>query len=260
MQLLEALRIASERMVLDFEHSNLFKHSGDKGKFREQIIAKFLRPFLPKCFGIGSGQVFSAAGPVSDQVDIVVFDELFSNVLFRDYDNHIFPCESVYGTIEVKSVLTTDELEKSISNIASVKRLERAATDMFDITPTSKITISGDITFSQSHASNPYVGIVFAYDGLVPETVITALEAKLAAKEYPAELLPNYIFLYKRGVTILRAVREGATCKVTPPGQPFNAYAQHPSGKDILPLFFLTLNANLNSIRLRAPDFSQRPQ
>ena len=57
MQLRQALRNAANRMAVDFEDSKLFTHSGDKGEFREHIIAKFLRPFLSKCYGLGSGQV-----------------------------------------------------------------------------------------------------------------------------------------------------------------------------------------------------------
>jgi len=243
-------------MAHDFEDSKLFTHPGDKGEFREHIIGKFLRPFLPNCYGIGSGQVFAADGSASDQVDIVIYDDVFSNVLFRDATNKLFPCESVYGTIEVKSVLSTEELEKSISNIASVKRLQRAATDMLDVTPTSRINISGDLTFSQSHINNPYLGIVFAYDGLVPETAFKVLCSHLSSNQHPIELLPNAVFLYKRGATIIRAMQEGGAAKVAAPGHPFNAYALHPSGGDTLPLFFLTLNSILNSMRLRAPDFA----
>lgn len=257
MRLLQALRNAASRMAADFEDSNLFTHSGDKGEFREDIIGKFLRPFLPNCYGIGSGQVFSTDGPASDQADIVLYDEVFSNVLFRGSSNSLFPCESVYGTIEVKSILTTEELETSISNIASVKRLKRASSDMLDALPFSRINITGDVTYSQSHISNPYLGIIFAYDGLVPETALKILCSHLTSNKYPLEVLPNFAFLYKRGAVIFPIMQEGKSNKIAPPGQPFNAYGLLSSGTDTLPLFFLTLNAILNSIRLKAPDFNQ---
>src|SRR5262249_43601 len=161
-------------------------------EFREHIIGRFLRPFLPNCYGIGSGQVFSSDGSVSNQVDLVLYDQVFSNVLFRDATNNLFPCESVYGTIEVKSILSKEELQASVSNIGSVKRLKRAGTDMLDVTPISRITVGGGITYSQPHISNPYLGIVFAYDGLLAETALDILRAQLASGEYSAELLPNF--------------------------------------------------------------------
>ena len=52
-------------------------------------------------------------------------------------------------------------------------------------------------------------------------------------------------------------MQDGVSNKVAPPGQPFNAYGVLLSGADTLPLFFLTLNAILNSIRLKAPDINQ---
>jgi hypothetical protein len=66
------------------------------------------------------------------------------------------------------------------------------------------------VTFSQPHAGNPYLGIIFAYDGLLPETVLTVLSSHLASGHYPAEHLPNFVFLYKHEATILRVMREGS--------------------------------------------------
>lgn len=257
MKLLEALRNSTGHLAAGFENSRLFTHAGEKGEFRERIIEDFLRPFLPTCYGIGSGQVFSSDGSDSKQVDIVLYDELFSNVLFRDASTSLFPCESVYGTIEVKSNLTTDDLKAGIANIASVKRLPRASSDMLDVLPNRRIELKGDISFSQTNISNPYLGVVFAYDGLSPNTAFEVLRSHLSSGEYPLEELPNFVFLYKHGVTIFRVSLDGPTAVVGRPGQPFNAYGLLNSGNDTLPLFFLTLNAILNSMRLKAPDVNR---
>jgi len=258
MHLLQALRNAAIRMEADLEDSKLFTHPGDKGEFREHVIGKFLRPFLPNCYGIGSGLVFSADGSASHSVDIVVYDDVFSNVLFRDSVNNLFPCESVYGTIEVKSVLSTEELEKSIANIASVKRLPRAATSGLDVTPTHQIKFTGEVQFTpNAYPSNAYLGIVFAYDGLSPIRTLEVLNSHLVSGQYPMEHLPNFVFLHKHGTTILRIMREGTSARIVAAGEPFNAYLCHASSTDTLPLFFLTVNAILNGIRLRAPDFGQ---
>jgi len=123
MHLLKALRNATERIEHDISDSDLFNHRGDKGEFRERVIERFLRPFLRHCYGLGSGEIFSADGASSFQQDVVIYDSIFSNVLFRDHANSLFPCESVYGTIEIKSNLTSDEVEKGIANIQSVKVL-----------------------------------------------------------------------------------------------------------------------------------------
>lgn len=144
-----SLQACESSLAHDFEDSKLFTHSGDKGEFREAIIGKFLRPFLPTCYGIGLGQVFSADGASSDQVDVVLYDEVFNNVLFRNSKNSLFPCEAVYGSIEVKSVLSTAELETSITNIASVKKLTRPPSDGMDILPFRRINPGSGLTYDK---------------------------------------------------------------------------------------------------------------
>jgi hypothetical protein len=64
-----------------------------------------LRPHLPKACGLGTGQVFDRTGRSSKQLDVVLYDDLFGNVLFRDQQASLFCCENVYGAIEVKSNL-----------------------------------------------------------------------------------------------------------------------------------------------------------
>ena len=83
MQLLQALRNATAHLEASFEDSKLFSQNLDRGEHREEIIKEFLRPFLPKCYGLNSGEVFSKDGKQSRQIDIVIYDDVFSNVLFQ---------------------------------------------------------------------------------------------------------------------------------------------------------------------------------
>jgi hypothetical protein len=257
MKLLEALRNATDRMAPDFNDSKLFTHSGDKGEFRERIIEKFLRPFLPKCYGLGSGEVFSQDGASSRQIDVVVYDDVFSNVLFREGSNSLFPCESVFGTIEVKSVLSAEELATSIENVASVKRLPRRGTTMLNVTPISEIHVGGGLQYTQPLISNPYIGVIFAYSGLRPENVLHELNEYLFGGEPRRDYLPDFVFLYGHETTIMRFAGNGNRLKAVSPEQPFDGYMAITTGRDTMPYFFLTLNTLLNSIRLKAPDFAE---
>lgn len=96
MRLLEALRLHPRTVTLGVENSRLFKHMGDRGTFRERVIQEFLRTFLPLAYGLSAGEVFAADGSQSAQVDIVLYDALFSTVLFRDAGQQLFPAESVF--------------------------------------------------------------------------------------------------------------------------------------------------------------------
>ena len=250
MKLIQALKNLSEKLNAEFEDSKLFDHSGEKGEFREQIITELLRPFLPNAFGLGSGQIFDQSDKSSNQIDIVIFDAIYSNVLFKNRNNNLFPCESVYGEIEVKSNLTTDELNKSIDNIASLKKLNRADSTMLDISPVYKLKIGEGLKASNAKL-NPYLGIIYAYDGLTKETFANKLDEKL--KITHKTLTPDFIFNQKRQYMAIKVDKTG---QVVGLGHDFERFGIINTNNDTLPIMFLTLNICLNMIRLKAPDYN----
>jgi hypothetical protein len=255
MQLLDALRNSVQRLQADLEDSRLLSHCGDRGEFRERIIEEFLRPYLPRCYGVGSGEVFSVDGASSRQLDIVLFDTVFSNVLFRDKQNSLFPCESVYGVIEVKSNLTSGELDSAIQNISSLKRLRREATDMLDILPLRRLKVGPGLGYSRTKR-NPYMGVIFAYDGLLAQSAEDNLNGRLASPENP-QTLPDFIFNLKKGYMGLRMRGSGNEATPARLGGEYERFVFVPVGGDTLPLFFLTINVCLNLLMLRAPDLNQ---
>ncbi len=135
MKFIEALRNASKRIQVDIEDSNLFDHMGERGRFREFAIEKLLRPHIPNSCGIATGLIFEESGDSSKQMDIVLYDQLFGNILFENGDASLFPCESVFGALEVKSKLDSAELDKCIQNAQSLKSLQRTDSTSLDITP-----------------------------------------------------------------------------------------------------------------------------
>lgn len=256
MKLLEALRNSVKRLEAEISDSCLFEHMGDRGEFRERILESFLRPYLPKCYGLGSGAAFSIDGASSRQLDVVIFDEVFSNVLFRDSNNSLYPCESVYGEIEVKSNLDTNELNVATENIRSLKLLRRTSSDMLDILPHRRLKVGNGLSYSKV-LRNPYLGIIFAYDGLMPKTTLNVLNSLLGnSDQVDRELLPNFIFNYKRGFVVLRMISDKRVSKVAPLGSAYDSFLSVPTGTDTLPLFFLTVNVCLNHLLLCSPDLN----
>ena len=176
-------------------------------------------------------------------------------MLFRESKNSLFPCESVYGNIEVKSYLSKTELETSIMNVASVKKLVRAQSDMCDILPFRRFGIGEGLTYNPQ-PGNPYLGFIFSYDGLVAPSVAELLNQYLRDRTLPAEQLPNFVFSYQRGYLVLRVKEQDQQLVPASLNEGFTGYAVIEAGKDTLPLFFLTLNICLNQIILKAPDFN----
>jgi hypothetical protein len=255
MKLLQALRNATEKLKNDFEDSKLFDHSGDKGEFREQIIEQFLRPFLPECYGLGSGQISASNGSSSKQVDVVIYDSIFSNVLFRTSKNSLFPCESVFGTIEVKSHLSSEELKIAIENIASVKSLPRQDTDMMDILPFRRINTGEGLNYDTAKR-NYYLGIVFSYGGISIEKTVELLNQKLYSGEIENDHLPDFVFSHQKEFMILRMKRINNQLYPANIADEYEKFIGIKTGENTLSLFYLTVNTILNQIILRSPNFN----
>ena len=252
-KLLEALRISAEQVRLKVKESGLFEHRGERGEYRERIVQEFLRPYLPECYGLGRGEVFSANGESSRQIDIVIYDAIFSSVLMKDEKSQLFPCESVFGSIEVKTELTGETLEQGVENIVSLKKLEREASDMLDILPFRRIDVGGRLAFDAAK-KNHYLGVIFAYKGLEFHTVIEYLEERSNDSE-KRMMLPDFVFNLEKGYMVLRYETENGGKIPSRFGEDYGGYGKIVLGEYILPLFYFTVNTWLNMSILKAPDW-----
>ena len=253
-KLLEALRISAEQVRLKVKESGLFEHRGERGEYRERIVKEFLRPYLPECYGLGRGEVFSANGESSRQIDIVIYDAIFSSVLMKDENSQLFPCESVFGSIEVKTELTGKTLEQGVENIVSLKRLDREASDMLDILPFRRINVGKGLTYSTTKRNN-YLGVIFAYKGLEFYTVMKYLAEQSNGPE--KMMLPDFVFNLGREYMIYRYKAEKGIRRPSHLGENYDGYEKIVLGEDTLPLFYLTVNIWLNLSILKAPDWNK---
>lgn len=254
-KLLEALRMSAEQVKLEVDRSGLFEHRGDRGEYRERIVQEFLRPYLPECYGLGRGEVFSANGDSSRQIDIVIYDAIFSSVLMKNENNQLFPCESVFGSIEVKTELTGKTLEQGVENIVSLKKLDREASDMLDILPFRRINVGEGLTYNKAK-KNHYLGMIFAYKGLDFCTVVEYLREQSSD---PAKrmMLPDFVFNIERGYMVVRYKQEKRFKRVSFSGEDYDRYGAIILGEYTLPVFYLTVNAFLNMSILKEPDWGK---
>lgn len=210
-----------------FEQSKNILHNGSKGTVRENIINKVIRPFLPACYGLSGGEAFDSEGNTSKQLDLVVYDSIFSYII-PYIDNYIqFPCESIYGNIEIKSYLNEEELIRALENIKSMKCLKREGTHSWTVTPLVSIQINGK---PNNTDRNPYFGIIFAYDSVEPSTVLNYLKTINS----PSNLLPNAIVLYSKKTIIVQATDNNIEGF---PSNNFNKYVMLDCGDEVLAIF-----------------------
>lgn len=116
----------AENMLQFFEGwDSHIPHDGEKGDIRERRVRDFLNDQLPSKYGVSSGHIIDKKGHVSLQEDIVIFDRINSPVLKIDPYYQVFPCESVYASIEVKSSLKSGEIKKCIEHTCQLEKLDR---------------------------------------------------------------------------------------------------------------------------------------
>jgi len=252
MRLLEAVRLDAAGIADRVRQSNLFTQMGDRGEFREQIISEFLRPYLPSCYGLSPGEIFASDGQQSAQVDIVVYEAVFSTILFQGKTRKLFPAESVYGSIEVKSNLSSEELDRACKNVESVKLLPRQQADSLDLLPFVRFQLGPGLS-GGGDFRNPYLGFVFGYKGIAVDTAVHDLTSRLARDPSSSQQLPDFVFVAEPGYMIYRRRPDGTPA---PPGSNFASFGWIPSGDDTMALFFTTLLACLGNLRLRRPDLN----
>ena len=96
-------------------------HEGLKGSENEQALADVIRDFLPPRFGVeANALVIDRNGLVSRQCDIVIYE----SHKYPRYFRKVFPVELVYAVIEVKTMLTKQQVDSALENESSLRLLE----------------------------------------------------------------------------------------------------------------------------------------
>jgi hypothetical protein len=126
-------------------------HSLHKGTPREAFIKQFLQSHLPETVSIGTGEIIdnqSLPGQQRNQFDIVIYKKNYPKL---DFGGGIsgFLIESVIATIEVKSTLTSTELESAFKAAKNSKSLIKSVTQ----------------SFSTGYIPPAILNFVVAYDG-----------------------------------------------------------------------------------------------
>ena len=114
-------------LINEFEEARQATTSSLIGEAIETPVRKRLQQVLPRGIAVGSGCVIDSYGNCSRQQDVVLYEQGVCPV-FSINDtpqSTYYPCEGVMAVIEVKSSLTSTELEDAFEKIASVKRLRR---------------------------------------------------------------------------------------------------------------------------------------
>lgn len=105
--------------------TGVLPHHGERGRNDEERFRDFLSKVLPKKYSIGTGFLICSepSVPMSSQTDVVIFDEIQNSPLHRELSAFVYPDEMVYGTVEVKGTLRSDDLKKVLEDIQKTRAL-----------------------------------------------------------------------------------------------------------------------------------------
>ncbi len=121
--LAEVFRRVQTEMLAHLAVGSLFEHGSTQGSASEQDWIHLFNLYLPKRFRTAPVFVVNSNGHRSRQIDLAIFDNLESPLLFPRESALYIPVESVYATFEVKSTLTAPSLRDAGMKAASVRSL-----------------------------------------------------------------------------------------------------------------------------------------
>jgi len=99
------------------------EHHGLAGDIREIFLSDLLIPLLPQDFKIGTGKIIDRKGELSQQTDIIIYNRKRFPAIMFDSKKGIFPIDSVYYSIEVKTTVTATELKNTIEKAKTLRQL-----------------------------------------------------------------------------------------------------------------------------------------
>lgn len=115
-----------DSLKLDRKH---IPHSGSKGDATETEWIEFLRNYLPNRYMVDKAMVIDSKGEVSHQIDVVIYDALYTPFILNHDDFKYIPAEGVYAVFEVKQDLNRN-IDYAADKIQSVRRLYRTSIPM----------------------------------------------------------------------------------------------------------------------------------
>jgi hypothetical protein len=120
------LRVQQE-MIAQMAVGGLFEHASSAGDATEQHWIDLFTRYLPLRYRATPAFVVDSTGRRSRQIDIAIFDNLYSPLLFPHSSGLHIAAESVYAVFEVKPTISKQWIRDAGEKAASVRALHRTS-------------------------------------------------------------------------------------------------------------------------------------
>ena len=245
--LISAMDRRARLAMAQLEEAEIFRLNLTRGECREAVVASAIRPWIPRRYGLGSGEVVGADGSQSKALDIVIYDDLYS-IIFESIGGKLLcPAESVFGTIEVKTTLNMEELDDGIGKGQSLAKIGRERTDAYQFTPTAGFQLGPSLT-GDNRPRHHYVTGIVAINAIEPDGIIRELDRRKSEGE---EHLPEIIVsLSKKWIITKARKREDGSLTAGDTEWGYDAYVRLDTGDRTITVMNLMLQAKLQNINL----------
>lgn len=113
------------------------EHPGSKGDALEEVWIEWLRSYLPNRYSVDKAIVIDANSNTSHQLDVVIYDQLYTPFVLNQNGFKYIPAEGVYAVFEVKpdfygSADGGNYIEYAGKKIESVRKLNRTSTSIIN--------------------------------------------------------------------------------------------------------------------------------
>lgn len=236
----------SEQLLSEFRKSAEVKHPGGKGGIREDAFREFLGNYLPNRYAVGKGEVITPENRVSPELDIVIYDPKHCPALIKSTSHSVYPIESVFGAISMKSHLDSSELDHAYKNITSFKTILLKAGFQHHSSPGFSVGLANPV---------PVTGIV-AYNANRSLDAIAVQVEKLDSTCADIQLRPDFIAVIGQGIIAPRAPLRGTFNSFQLPSDRKTLVELRKTGRHTLLRLYMQILRELNELTLRPLDLS----
>ena len=125
--LAEIFHRVQQEMLAQLSVGRLFEHASTAGAATEHHWLQLFDRYLPKRYRAAPAFVIDSTGRRSRQIDIAIFDNLYTPPLFPHSAGLHLPAESVYAVFEVKPTFSRQWLRDAAEKAVSVRSLRRTS-------------------------------------------------------------------------------------------------------------------------------------
>jgi hypothetical protein len=108
-------------------NQKVLKHPVSKGDSTEVNWKEWFSTYLPKRYKADKAFIIDCDDNLSEQIDLVIYDQQYSPFAFNQDGEIYIPAESVYAVFEIKQVLNKKHIQYAGEKIESVRLLRRTS-------------------------------------------------------------------------------------------------------------------------------------